>query len=312
MARPNKSLNRDWPQLESVAFAGLAAGSAADPAQDIILAALPDLTRSYLPSALNQGIQGDLPQNRMWLRAMLFTSQGAANTVGNATNNCDLRVNVWRNGVLQGCVAYYSFKVATTITPAITATGVQTVALASATNVVAGMALGVDTAGAFEVVYVISVSGANITANFTKTHSGGVAATSILQPFVPIAFVPASGPATTTSSTAVTSGSTVITPASMYGIHVGDQLLVDTGGSAEVVTVTAVTNTTFTAVFANAHSGTYAVVTNPATGSLANGARFELRGGDVVSINRLSNNVTGLATPAGLAEIEWVPSVIGQ
>jgi hypothetical protein len=249
----------------------------------------------------------------MAVRQLSFTSQGSANTVGNATNNCVLRANVYRGGVLQGCLAYYSLAVNTTLGAAVTATGVQTVALTSATGVVAGMALGIDSSTSFEVVYVISVSGSNITAYFTKTHLTSVAATSILVPYQPIAFVSAAGPVNTTSGTAVSStGSHAVTPASMYGIHVGDALLVDSGTTPEVVTVTAVTATTFTATYASTHLSNFTVVTNPASGALANGSRFELQGGDVVTINRISNNTTGLATPAGLAELEWVPSVIYQ
>lgn len=69
--------------------------------------------------------------------------------------------------------------------------------------------------------------------------------------------------AATTSTTAVSApGSTVITPASMAAINVGDWLNIFGGtGTAEYVQVTAITSTTFTAVFANTHSGTYNIVT---------------------------------------------------
>lgn len=62
----------------------------------------------------------------------------------------------------------------------------------------------------------------------------------------------------TTTTTAVSAaGAVVITPASMAGIQVGRALAVYGGtGTAEVVSVTAVTATTFTATFANTHSGT--------------------------------------------------------
>ncbi len=64
----------------------------------------------------------------------------------------------------------------------------------------------------------------------------------------------------TTLGTAVTPGSQTVTPGSMASIYVGAMLIVDTGTAQEVVTVTAVTTSTFTAVFANAHAGTAAVV----------------------------------------------------
>lgn len=59
--------------------------------------------------------------------------------------------------------------------------------------------------------------------------------------------------ASTTSTTTVAPGSVVVTPASMTGIAVGTNLLVDTSTAQETVTVTAVTSTTFTATFTKAH-----------------------------------------------------------
>lgn len=64
----------------------------------------------------------------------------------------------------------------------------------------------------------------------------------------------------TTSTTAVAApGSVVITPASMANITVVGMVLQIFGGTgtAEEVVVTALSSTTFTATFANTHSGTY-------------------------------------------------------
>lgn len=59
----------------------------------------------------------------------------------------------------------------------------------------------------------------------------------------------------TSSTTAVTAGSTVVvTPDAMTGITAYSQLVVDVAEQAEVVTVKAVTGSTFTAYFAKAHS----------------------------------------------------------
>jgi len=69
--------------------------------------------------------------------------------------------------------------------------------------------------------------------------------------------------AVTTSATAVSPGSVVVTPASMAGIAVGSVLAVDVGAAFETVTVTAATGTTFTATFANTHSGTWAINGSP-------------------------------------------------
>ena len=67
----------------------------------------------------------------------------------------------------------------------------------------------------------------------------------------------------TTSSTAVIAGAiTVVTPAAMTGIAANVQLVVDVGADAEIVTVQAVTGSTFTARFAKAHASTgYPVAT---------------------------------------------------
>lgn len=71
---------------------------------------------------------------------------------------------------------------------------------------------------------------------------------------------------TTTSSTAISaSGVATVTPASMQSILVGAQVTVDVGGvNQEVVTVTSVTTSTFTATFANTHTTTpYTLTVSP-------------------------------------------------
>lgn len=72
---------------------------------------------------------------------------------------------------------------------------------------------------------------------------------------------PIGQPVNTTSSTAVGApGDVVITPASMASISVGMALVITGGvGTAEVVPVKAISGTTFTATFANTHSGTYTI-----------------------------------------------------
>ncbi len=67
----------------------------------------------------------------------------------------------------------------------------------------------------------------------------------------------------TTSATTTTAGSSqTITVASGPGIVIGMWLTIDTGAALETVQVTAVSGTSVTAIFANAHSGTYNVVAN--------------------------------------------------
>lgn len=340
MARPSKSMNRDWPQLESQPFAALAAGSAADPAtgSEIQMAALPDLTATFLPTAVpGSGVVGDLPNNRMWVRWAAFCSQGTSPTVGGATNNADLELLVYRYqsqglpstanpaAYLQGIIAHYPLNVNTTLSGAVTAGSVQAVGVASGAAILAGAALAVDTGAVYEIVKVLSVSGNTITAYFQFAHASSAAVTSVLQPNMPIPFsLAAAGvvPAGVTAGGSITAGANrVVTPAgmpsiSMLGIHVGDALLVDTvvSGVQETVVVTAVTAKTFTATFANAHLSAAPIVTaTDAQGvpRLANGPRFALQPGDVLKLTRTSNNVTGLATPAGNFFIDWVPSYIG-
>lgn len=75
-----------------------------------------------------------------------------------------------------------------------------------------------------------------------------------------VAYVLVSRVVNTTLGTAVAAGSQTVTPGSMAGIYVGAFLVIDyEQAGAEQVTVTAVTATTFTAVFANAHGATASV-----------------------------------------------------
>jgi hypothetical protein len=70
----------------------------------------------------------------------------------------------------------------------------------------------------------------------------------------------------TTLGTAVTPGTQTVTPASMSNILVGRYLPVDTGSNAEVVYVSAVTASTFTATFANSHTSSAPVGLHAAGG----------------------------------------------
>lgn len=61
----------------------------------------------------------------------------------------------------------------------------------------------------------------------------------------------------TTTTTTISAGSQVVTPASMSGIYLGQRLFIDAGSStSESVVVTAVTASTFTAIFVGSYSGT--------------------------------------------------------
>ena len=312
--------NRDVPILAQLPVAGIAAGSGTDPAQDFAFYTVPSLKYGLLPKEYNESVQGELPVNRMAARVVGFISQGAANLLGVAANNADIRVNVWRNkggaAVLQGCIARYSLSVATTLGTAIVAGNINTVVTvtpAAMTGIVNGMALGIGAGGVFEVVIATNVTSTTFQAQFNQLHATSDVVTSVFVPNRLIPFVPADGGVNTTSGTAVAStGSQTVTPTTMYGIHVGDSLLVDSAVTPEVVVVTAVTATTFTAVYASTHLINFTVVTNNAYGAVANGSPFEIREDDVVTWNRISNNATGIATPAGLLVAELVPSRLLQ
>jgi hypothetical protein len=74
----------------------------------------------------------------------------------------------------------------------------------------------------------------------------------------------------TSSVTAITAGSTtVVTPVSMAGISVNERLVIDVAEQAEIVTVKAVSGSTFTAYFTKAHtSAGYPVSTLRGVGRL--------------------------------------------
>lgn len=343
MTRPNRSLNRDWPMIEAVAFGALAAGSAADPAagSETQVALLPNLLDAFPPSSVpGVGVAGELPNNRQVVRLAAFAKQGTTATAGVAANYADLVAVVYRfqaSGLpgstfpqpyLQGVIAHYSMRVNTTLGTGVTGGATATVTPPSMTGILPGMllAVGASNTAAYEYVRVLSTTSTTFTAFFANTHLSSVAVTSILPPNGATPFsLAASGvcPSGVTAGASVTAGADqTVTPAgmpsiTMIGIHVGDTLLVDTVGSGvqEKVVVTAVTLTTFTATFANAHGSSAPIVTaSDAYGVplLANGARFTLQPGDLVKLTRLSNNVTGLATPAGTFYMDWVPAGIGQ
>lgn len=292
-------------------IASAAGGTAADLEAPIYFN--PDLTLSYTPSgATGSGVstvqpgslRGALAMNQVQLRQVGVLPQAAV-TAG-ATNTYDWRIHVYRAGVLQGAVAFFTASVATTITPAVTAGSVQTVAVASTAGMRAGQTLYVDTGANLEAVTLLAVNttGVTITAYFAKAHAGGVAIASNLIAFRQVNFVPAHGgvavgatvPAITAGANQVVTPNTVNGLSGMYGIHLGDTITVTDAGLTETVTVSAVTTTTFTATFANSHAGGKVI----STATLANqsaSAVFSIQGGDAITLARISNNATGIPTP---------------
>lgn len=92
--------------------------------------------------------------------------------------------------------------------------------------------------------------------------TGAATRAPIQRPNVPPGPTSAAG-VNTTATTVVAGGgvSATVTPAAMTNIAVGQTLQVYGGtGTAEEVRVDSITATTFTAVFQNAHSGTYTIM----------------------------------------------------
>lgn len=103
---------------------------------------------------------------------------------------------------------------------------------------------------------------------FTHTAFNGSLTTAVLDMQIPSS--PQTYPTTTITSGSFALGARTVTPASMIGIGDGDSITVQNPASpfaSEIVTVSAVTATTFTATFANAH--TAAAVVYPQQRALA-------------------------------------------
>lgn len=128
----------------------------------------------------------------------------------------------------------------------------------------------------------------------------------------------------TTSSNTITSGAFTVTPASMAGIYSGQALTFSGGtGTAETVYIYNVTSTTFTATFANGHSGGYTIVSAPiASITYASGTNASkwvptamtitqkvnyIQRNDILTVARVSLG-TGLASPNGFIQVDWLPS----
>lgn len=310
--------NRDVFVGPDVTIASGAAGSAADAALETVIGTLPDLSLCFSPSAASgsSAIRGSLARNEVQNRQIVIVPQSAGATSTGATNSFDWRVHLYRGGVLQGALAFMTLTVSTTVATAVTVPGVQAVTPAAMTGIRAGQQLLIDTgATAREQVIVLSTTATTFTANFTKTHTASFAvATSLIQ-WLPSAFTPAWGgvlagatlPAITAGANVVVTPNAVGGLSGVYGIHVGDKLLINdaTPALVETVTVSAVTTTTFTATFANSHSASTGFNTASLGLSTISGALAVIQPSDVLTLARVSTNVTGLASPSALLISDW-------
>lgn len=295
MAEINRAIgrHRDYPQIEAINLNSSSAGGSGTDYEHVVVN-IPNLALFA-----GAGTVGDLPLNAQQVRNVSVIFEAALNGV--ATNNFTLNILQRRNGALL---------VNTTSATTITAGANVVVTPASMTNIVVGaylyFSLGTGTA---ETVVVTAVTSTTFTATFANNHSSSYTITS-----APLATVTY---ATTTSATTVVAGSNVVTPASMASIYVGSQLQFSGGtGATEVVLVTAVTATTFTATFVNGHSGGYTIAIAelafvPHQFYVPMTSANSLLPGDIVTIQRISNG-TGLASPALTVSVDLVPAGIGR
>lgn len=298
--------DRDVAITAHETLAGAAGGTAAD--FEMPLWIVPDVTRAFAPQLIRGNVNGvalsALPRNEVAVRSAQIV--GNAAITANATNSAELRINLWRGGVLQGALASFNTVAATTITPAVVASAAsQTVAVASGAGLRPGQSVVVDTGASQEIVVLTAATATSVSAVFTKAHSAGAALAASVLAFAPALFAPAwHGVAAGATIPAVgATGSQTITPnavngnSGMLGIHVGDKITVTDGANTETVTVSAVTATTFTATFANTHGAGVAI--NTAASGLnqgISGTDQALIGNDVLTLARISSNVTGVAT----------------
>ena len=120
------------------------------------------------------GAYGDWPGFRITLwtdtgdysPAIGWVTLGAGGSLLGGTSN-------YITGLDDKCLAGAAVRNSTTLSAAITATGIQAVTPASMANIVVGSVLAIDSGGSRETVTVTAVTATTFTANFTKTHVAG-------------------------------------------------------------------------------------------------------------------------------------------
>lgn len=117
--------------------------------------------------------------------------------------------------------------------------------------------VGAGAAGSFDMIGIAIVTGA-FYPRVTRVEIGGIYGSSTAGGSgINLSQTYSQTEASTTLGTTIASGARTVTPGSMDGIYVGRRLSI--GGTAEDVIVTAITETTFTATFANAHNSSDSV-----------------------------------------------------
>ncbi len=124
------------------------------------------------------------------------------------------------------------------------------------------------TDSAEEIVEVLSVTGSSFIANFNTPHASTDTVKRVFRAdadvYLKITDLRVATSTVnmidTTIAISITAGSRTVTPADMTGIYVGQKLYIAaSGNNGEIVTVTAITSTTFTAVFALSHTASVLV-----------------------------------------------------
>lgn len=178
-------------------------------------------------------------------------------------------------------ISALSQPVNTTPTTAIYA-GTQTITPSSISGVVAGQLFTYSGGtGSSENVAVANLTSADFQGTFANGHSGGYSVVAT--------------PISTTSSAVNSTGSQVVTPASMTGIVLGISLhFAAGGGTAEDVVVTAVTSTTFTATFTSTHTAGTAITLGTASNlTLTPTTNIGVAGSKIIAPAAMTNIVVG-------------------
>jgi hypothetical protein len=247
--------NWDVPQLEALTVPAANGGTSNDP-YGLVIGSVPDLRHGFLPRTLAEGVQGGLKPNRMQMRVLSLINNSPVALLGQLTHPCDFRVNVYRNGIYQGPIAFASLNLSTTLGMAITAANVNThaqVTPPSMAGILPGVALIIDGGTATqELVYVESTTATTFTAYFTQLHTTSATVQAGLLPYLATDMLPCDAVlAPTTSTTAVsTAGLRIVGLNAVYGVHVGDSVVCDTSTPQETVKVLAMgaVNTTGSAI----------------------------------------------------------------
>ncbi len=301
--------NRDMPFVSTVY---IPQGASITTDVEVPIFTLPNLATIGVPPT---GVGGDVAMNAVAVRAIYLMP--ASTVTGQATNYYTINFNVRRNLGVNIPFGSTIASGSTVLTP-ITGSGMN--------NIQVGTRLDIGAPGTPETVAVTAVTATTFTATYAGAHTFVATAipivNSVATPFMAL-------PVNTTSATTVVASTMAVTPLSMSNIAVGMSLFFSGGtGAAETVTVLSTTATTFTATFANGHSGAYTITYAP-LGTIAysaatvisqanNAVLFNppvgnsvLLPGDVLTYQRVTTG-TGLATPFQAVQVEYVPARIGR